>query len=68
MKHFCTCDKTKCPLHPNNHDKGCSPCIEKNLKTHEVPNCFFDNIGVKERANDSYEEFAKAVLSLEQEK
>ena len=23
---------------------GCTPCIEKNLKMDEMPNCFFDKI------------------------
>lgn len=29
MKTFCTCANKACPLHPTQHDKGCSPCIEK---------------------------------------
>lgn len=32
-KKFCTCKDTKCPLHPVNHDHGCTLCIAKNLKT-----------------------------------
>ena len=35
MNTICTCKNTKCPLHPDNHDKGCTPCISKNLKHHE---------------------------------
>ena len=42
MTGICTCKDTKCPLHPDNHDKGCTPCIRKNLKLGEIPNCFFD--------------------------
>ena len=33
---FCTCKKLDCPLHPTKHDKGCAPCIAKNLKTKET--------------------------------
>ena len=43
-KELCTCKNTKCKLHPLNHDMGCTPCIEKNLKMDEMPNCFFDKI------------------------
>ncbi len=64
MEHFCNCEKTDCPLHPKNHDKGCSLCIAKNLKTHEMPSCFFNSIGAKDRPGDSYEDFARAVLNL----
>lgn len=32
-KIFCACKDTKCPLHPVNHDHGCTLCIAKNLKT-----------------------------------
>ena len=28
----CTCTDTSCPFNPANHDKGCTPCIAKNLK------------------------------------
>ena len=37
---FCTCNDLACPLNPKNHDKGCSPCIQKNLRQKEIPNCF----------------------------
>ncbi len=37
---FCTCTDFKCPLHPTNHDKGCDPCISKNLRKDEIPTCF----------------------------
>lgn len=41
---FCTCKNLDCPLHPSNHDKGCSPCISKNLKLREMPECFFQKL------------------------
>ena len=41
---FCTCEDFNCPLHPNNHDKGCNLCIAKNLKKGEIPTCFFKKI------------------------
>ena len=64
-KQFCTCRHTKCPRHPNNQDQGCTPCIEKNLKFNEIPNCFFDKIeGAEERNGDSFEEFAKVVTNF----
>ncbi|AGC68774.1 hypothetical protein Cst_c17940 [Thermoclostridium stercorarium subsp. stercorarium DSM 8532] len=40
-KHFCTCTDLSCKLHPNNHSKGCDPCVRKNLKDGEIPSCFF---------------------------
>ena len=42
-KELCTCKNTKCKLHPQNHDLGCTPCIEKNLKMDEMQNCFVKN-------------------------
>ena len=44
---FCTCADTKCPFHPSNHNKGCAPCIAKNLKEGEIPTCFFKSLGVE---------------------
>lgn len=41
---FCTCKNLDCPLHPSNHDKGCSPCISKILKLREMPECFFQKL------------------------
>lgn len=59
---FCTCKDLKCPMHPTNHDKGCAPCIAKNLKLGEVPNCFFNNIGeTTDRTGYTYNDFADAV-------
>lgn len=60
---FCTCTHLSCKLHPANHDKGCSPCIEKNLKTGEIPSCYFNLMRQPERReNDSILAYAKAVL------
>ena len=39
---FCSCTNLACPLHPTKHDKGCTPCIQKNLRLKEMPNCFFN--------------------------
>ena len=44
---FCTCSDTACPFHPVNHDKGCAPCIAKNLREGEIPTCFFKSLGVE---------------------
>lgn len=60
---FCTCDNIACPLHPTKHDKGCSLCIQKNLKLKEIPNCFFHLLeNAQQRQGDSFEDFAKLVL------
>ena len=60
---FCSCKNLKCPLHPTNHNKGCTPCISKNLNLKEIPNCFFNEIEDSEkRLGDSFEDFAKSVL------
>ena len=59
---FCTCKNTECPLHPTKHDKGCAPCIAKNLKLNEVPNCFFDKVeGSEQRKGDTFADFAYIV-------
>ena len=60
---FCSCTNLACPLHPTKHDKGCAPCIQKNLRLNEMPNCFFNLVeGTENRAGDSFEDFAKYVL------
>lgn len=60
---FCTCENLNCPLHPTKHNKGCAPCIEKNLRLKEIPNCFFNLIGnAEERNGDSLEDFAQMVI------
>lgn len=66
---FCTCPRLNCTLHPANHDKGYSPCIEKNLKTGEIPSCYFNLMRQPERReNDSILAYAKAVLEEAEEK
>ena len=64
ISQFCTCTDLKCPLHPTNHEKGCSLCVAKCLKLREIPSCFFKLIE-KEHIGDSYkfEDFAKSVLN-----
>ncbi|MCR1953625.1 DUF6485 family protein [Clostridioides mangenotii] len=42
MNDFCNCINKSCPLHPSNHDKGCTLCIQNNLTLREIPNCFFN--------------------------
>lgn len=41
QEHFCTCEITKCLRHPDNHDEGCDPCMEHNLKLGRIPLCMF---------------------------
>lgn len=64
MEHFCPCRNIKCRCHPANHDSGCSPCIEKELRKREIPSCFFDLvIEPGEQVEDcSIEAFALRVL------
>ncbi len=65
---FCTCTATTCPNHPSNHDMGCTPCIEKNLKNHEIPGCFFRAAGGVKPTKDWYfEDFAALINSLKKE-
>ncbi|MCM1297186.1 MAG: DUF6485 family protein [Muribaculaceae bacterium] len=60
---FCTCRDRKCPLHPANHDKGCSPCMAKNIRKREVPSCLFDAAGnYPSKDGYSFEAFARGVL------
>lgn len=62
LSSFCTCENMECPLHPTKHDRGYAPCIAKNLKLEEVPNCFFNKInGNEKRKGDSFADFAEAV-------
>ena len=64
---FCTCTDTKCPFHPSNHDKGCTPCIAKNLKEGEIPTCFFKAIDCpKPTKNWHYEDFAELVKAAKE--
>ncbi len=63
---FCTCDNLKCPMHPTNHDKGCSPCMEKNLRNGVIPDCFFNLIGGHEEGTGfKIKDFAETVMKRE---
>ncbi len=63
---FCTCKDTGCPLHPASHDKGCTPCIAKNLKSKEIPSCFFNLVDNSDaRTGYSIEDFAELVSMRE---
>ncbi|WP_294625039.1 DUF6485 family protein [uncultured Bilophila sp.] len=63
LSHFCSCTDLACPLHPAKHGKGCAPCIQKNLRLKEIPNCFSDLAeGLTDRSGDSFTEFANGVL------
>ena len=60
---FCTCKNYECPVHPTKHERGCAPCIAKNLKLKEIPTCFFNLADPDgKRSGDHFEDFAKAVL------
>lgn len=43
---FCTCNDHACPMNPVNHDKGCTLCVAKCLKEHEIPSCFFKDVSL----------------------
>lgn len=45
---FCTCADRECPLHPANHDKGCTPCMKKNIRAGEVPSCLWNLVSTRE--------------------
>lgn len=63
---FCTCKNLDCPLHPTKHEKGCAPCISKNLRLQEMPNYFFNQVDGAERwQGDSFQDFAELVLDHE---
>ncbi len=69
QKHFCTCRDKECKLHPRNHDLGCDPCIQKNLKAGEIPGCFFrlvddDLSQLKEFTIESFAEFFRKKKEL----
>lgn len=68
LSQFCTCENLACPLHPTKHDKGCAPCISKNLRLKEVPSCFFNLVEqARDRQGDTFQDFARAVLGIEEE-
>lgn len=61
---FCTCTDLACPMHPANHDKGCTPCIAKNIREREIPSCFFNMLTPGEKHPEySFEEFARTVMA-----
>lgn len=63
LSSFCTCKDVDCPLNPVNHEKGCAPCIRKNLKLREIPSCFFNMVGGTENLKSFFfEDFARQVL------
>lgn len=65
---FCTCNNFNCPLHPTKHNKGCAPCISKNLNLREIPNCFFNLIeNAEDRKGDSLQDFAEMINSNKRE-
>lgn len=60
----CKCTCTECPNHPSNHDQGCTPCIEKNLREGEIPSCFFVAVsGRDDQGSYYYEDFAREVMA-----
>lgn len=62
-KEFCTCKNTKCKYHPLNHELGCTPCIEINLKTNDIPNCYFEKIDPEHKHKGTkIKDFAEFVL------
>lgn len=66
---FCTCTDLNCPLHPTNHEKGCGPCIGKNLKQREIPSCFFHLVeGADVKKGTSFEDFARQVQAAQGQK
>ena len=66
-KHFCTCPDLKCPAHPKTHDKGCDPCIKKNLEFGEIPACFWGNVSNVTGTTDySAKKFAEFVIKKQE--
>ena len=64
---FCTCRDLECPDHPQKHNGSCVPCIEKNLREHEIPACFWNKIGNNKAAKSDYVfmRFAEKVIEVE---
>ncbi|MCC8179394.1 MAG: DUF6485 family protein [Planctomycetes bacterium] len=64
---FCTCKKLTCAMHPTKHNKGCAPCIAANLKTKELPSCYFNLVeGAETRKGDFFEDFAELIYRNQQ--
>ena len=61
---FCTCVDYECPCHPTKHDKGCVPCVAKNLSDGEIPSCFYRKIDPEMSRDQDYsaEGFARFVM------
>ena len=64
---FCTCTDLACPLHPSNHEKGCTPCSAKNLQDKEIPSCFFRAVGYPKPTKDWYFEDFAALMNAKAE-
>lgn len=64
---FCSCNDYKCPFNPKNHNNGCTSCIAKCLKAHEIPSCFFNDIGktTSTKSDYTFYSFAKKVIDEE---
>ncbi|MBQ9423165.1 MAG: hypothetical protein IJU32_06260 [Pyramidobacter sp.] len=64
-KTMCTCADKSCPFNPANHDRGCTPCIAKNLAAGEIPSCFFNAVSTS-RTPRGYrmEDFAEFILAV----
>ena len=66
---LCTCENLRCPLHPSNHSRGCSPCVAKNLRLGEIPACFFNKIpGSEARDVDTFHDFARLISDADSKK
>lgn len=60
---FCTCTDTACPMHPSNHNDGCTRCVAKNLARGEIPSCFFKKTGKPKKGDGwHFEDFVKTML------
>lgn len=69
LSKFCTCTDQTCPMHPTNHERGCSPCIADNLNTCELPTCFFKRVDPDYNGDTfTFEDFARLVLKEEKAK
>lgn len=65
---MCSCPDTSCPMHPSNHDMGCTLCVAKNLKLGEIPTCFFSNIPAEKPTSGwKVSDFARLVEKAENE-
>lgn len=64
---YCTCQDKSCPFHPVNTGRGCTPCIQKNLRLGEIPNCFFVKVvdDLDKVESFTMEGFAREVIKKE---